>query len=146
MASNEAHGRGSVAFEPGYNVGMIFETCSLIAILTTPNTASVPRDKIRSLPVTAETSTRNSRLKSEKGVSLHVPKVLNLVQPSPVSTRSNCVTSRRSRRVKASAPDAPPSNALYTCQKKSSIKVVMRVVVHLSGFMPRLNARRRGWI
>ena len=146
MASNEAHGRGFVAFEPGYNVGMSAGNCSLIAILTTSNTTSTPGEKTRSPPVTADTSTRNSRLKSEKGVLSHTPKVCNLVYPSTVLTRSKCVTSRRRRRVKASGPDAPPSNALDTCPKKSSIKVVMRAVVGLSGVMARLNARRRGWI
>ena len=72
MASNEAYGRGSVAFEPGYNVGLIFGNCPLTAILTTSNTTSVPGDKTRSLPVTADTSTRNTRLNSEKYVPIHV--------------------------------------------------------------------------
>ena len=75
MASNKAYGRGSVAFEPGYNVGMSVGNYSLTAILTTSSTTSVPGDKTRSLPVIADTSTRNSRLKSEKGVPLHTPKV-----------------------------------------------------------------------
>ena len=79
MASKEAHGRGSVAFEPGYSVGMSVGNCSLSAILTTFNNTSVPGDKIRSLSVTADTSKRNSRLKSENGVLLHTPKVCNLV-------------------------------------------------------------------
>ena len=78
--------RGSVAFEPGYNVGISVGNCSLTAMLTTSSTTSAPGDKTRSLPVTADTNTRNSRLEPEKGVPLHTPILFNLVQPSPVST------------------------------------------------------------
>ena len=49
MASNEAYGHGSVAFEPGYNVGMSVGNCSLTTILTASNTTVVPGDKTRSL-------------------------------------------------------------------------------------------------
>ena len=66
MTFNEDYDRGSVAFEPGYNVGMSVGNCSLTAILTTFIITSVPGDKTRSLPVTTDTSTRNSRLKSGK--------------------------------------------------------------------------------
>ena len=80
MASNEAYGRGSVAFETGYNIDMSVGNCSLTAILTTSNTTSVAGDKTRLLPVTDDTSTRNSRSQSEKGVPLHTPKkVCNLM-------------------------------------------------------------------
>ena len=57
-----------------------------------------------------------------------------------------CVTSRRKRRVEASAPDAPPSIALDTCPKKLSIKVNMRAVVGLSRVVSRLNASLSGWV
>ena len=75
LASNEAYGRESVAFEPGYSVGMRVENYSFTAIRATSNITSVPGDKTRSLPVAVDTSTRNSRLKSEKDVPLHIPKV-----------------------------------------------------------------------
>ena len=69
----------SVAFEPGYNIGMGVENCSLTAIRTTFNTTSVPGDKTRSLPAVAvDTSTRNSRLKSEKGVLVTHSKIRQL--------------------------------------------------------------------
>ena len=63
--SNEAYGFGPVAIEPGYNVGINDGNCSLTAILTTSKTTSTPGARVRSLPVTAHTSTRNVRLKSQ---------------------------------------------------------------------------------
>ena len=66
ILSNEAYGFGSVAIEPGYKVGINDGNCSLTAIRTTSNTTSTPGARVRSLPVTADTSTRNSRLKSQK--------------------------------------------------------------------------------
>ena len=88
--------------------------CSFTATRTTANTTSVPGDKIRSLSVAVGTSTRNSRLKSENSVSLHIPKVCKLEQPSFVSTLSKCDISRRNRSVKASGPHAPSAMALDT--------------------------------
>ena len=79
IASNKAYGRGSVAFEPGYNAGRRAGNGSFAATRTTSNTTSVPGDKTRSLPVAVGISTRNSRLKSAKGMPLHTPYVCNLV-------------------------------------------------------------------
>ena len=45
---------------------------------------------------------------------LQIEKVCNLVNPPPLSTRSECVTSRRSGRVKVSGPDASPAIARGT--------------------------------
>ena len=42
IASNEAYGRLSVAFEPGYNIGLRVGNCSFTAIRTSSNTTSVP--------------------------------------------------------------------------------------------------------
>ena len=75
ILSNEAYGFGSVAIEPGYNVGITMGNCSFTAIRTTSNTTSTPGARVRSLPVTADTSTRNSGLKSQKGVPVHTPKL-----------------------------------------------------------------------
>ena len=41
ISSNEAYGRGSVAFEPGYNVGISVGNFPFTAIRTTSNTTSV---------------------------------------------------------------------------------------------------------
>ena len=57
MASDEAYGFGSVAIEPGYNVGIKVGSYSFTAIRTTSNTTSTPGARTRSLPVTADTST-----------------------------------------------------------------------------------------
>ena len=65
----EAYGLGSVAIEPGYDVGINDETCSSTAILTTSKTTSTPGARVRSLPVTADTSRRNSRLKRKEASS-----------------------------------------------------------------------------
>ena len=66
VASNEAYGRGSATFEPGYKVGIRVGNCSLTAILTTFNTTSIPGDRARSLPETADSYTRNSRVKCKE--------------------------------------------------------------------------------
>ena len=131
-----AGGRGGVIV----NVG----NCSFTAIRTTSNTTSTPGARTRSLPVTADTSTRNSRLKSQKDVPVQTPKLCNFVYPSPVSTRWKWVVKRRSRRVKASDPVAPPVSARDTCAKKPSIRVVVLAVVGLSGVIAHVNAFLRG--
>ena len=69
ISSTEAYGFGPVAIEPGYKVGINDENCSFIAILTTSKTTSTPGARVRSLPVTADSNTPNSRLKSQKGVA-----------------------------------------------------------------------------
>ena len=66
ILSKEAYGFGSVAIEPGYQVGINDGNCSFTAILTTSRTTSTPAARVRSLPVTADTRTRNSLLKSRK--------------------------------------------------------------------------------
>ena len=53
----------------------------------------------------------------------------------PVSTWLRCVINRRSRRMKASGPDAPTLMSRDTCPKQSSIRVVMSAVEGLSGVM-----------
>ena len=63
ISSNEAYGFGPVAIEHGYKVGTNDGNCSFTAILTTSKTTSIPGARVRSLPVTADTSTRTSRLK-----------------------------------------------------------------------------------
>ena len=62
ISSKEAYGFGPVAIEPGYKAGINDGNCSFTAILTTSKTMSTPGARVRSLPVTADTSTRNSRL------------------------------------------------------------------------------------
>ena len=66
ISSKEAYGFGPVAVEPGHNVGFNDGNCSFTAILTTCKPTSTPGARVPSLPVTADTSTRNSRLKSQK--------------------------------------------------------------------------------
>ena len=63
IASNEAYGFESVDIEPGYNVGIKVGNCSFTVIRTTSITMSTPGARTRSLLVTADTSTRNVRLK-----------------------------------------------------------------------------------
>ena len=77
--SKEAFGFGSVAIEPGYKVGINNGNCSFTAILTTSNTTSTPGARVRSLPATADTNTRNSRLKSQKGIPVNTQKLWSLV-------------------------------------------------------------------
>ena len=79
ILSKEAYGFGPVAIDPGYKVGIKEGNCSFTAILTTSKTTSTPGARVRSLPVTADTSTRNSRLKSQKGVPVHTPKLSSRV-------------------------------------------------------------------
>ena len=79
ISSNEAYGFGPVAIEPGYQEGINNGNCSFTAILSTSKTTFTPGAKVRSLPVTADTSTRNSRLKSHKGVPVHTPKLCSRV-------------------------------------------------------------------
>ena len=74
ILSKEAYGFGSVAIEQGCKAGINDGNCSFTAILTTSKTTSTPGARVRSLPVTADTSTRNSRLKSQIGVPVHTPK------------------------------------------------------------------------
>ena len=66
ILSNEAYGFDPVAIDPGYNVGIKDGNCSFTAILTTSKTTSTPGARVRSLPVTADTSTRNYRLNRKK--------------------------------------------------------------------------------
>ena len=47
--------------------------------------------------------------------------------------------------MKASGPDAPPAMAHDTCPKTSSIKVIMRAVVDMSGVIARVNVMWSGW-
>ena len=56
----DAYGFGSVAIEQGYKAGIDDGNCSFTSILTTFKTTSTPGARVRSLPVTADTSTRNS--------------------------------------------------------------------------------------
>ena len=79
IVSKETYGFGSVAIDPGYKVGIKVGNCSFTSIRTTSNTTSTPGPRVRSLPVTDDTSTRNSRLKLQKGVPVHTPKLCNLV-------------------------------------------------------------------
>ena len=76
ISSNEAYDFGPVAIEPGYKVGINDGNCSFTAILTTSKTTSTPGARVRSIPVTADTSTRNSRLKSQKGRPVAHAKVM----------------------------------------------------------------------
>ena len=93
---------------------------------------------VKNLPCTASVG-RGRDLKLQKGVPVHTPKLCKLEYPSPMSTRSKCVN-WRSKRVKASGPDAPSLIARNTCPKTSSIRVVMLAVVGLSGLIARVNA------
>ena len=77
IASKVPKGLGSVAITPGYNVGIKLGYCSFTAIRTTYNTVSVPGAKAPSVPVAAEKTTRNSQLKSRRGVPFVTPKVFN---------------------------------------------------------------------
>ena len=79
ISSNEAYGFGPVAIEPGYKVGISDGNYSVTTILTTSKTTSTPGARVRSLPVTADTSTRHSRQKSQKGIPVHTPKLCSLV-------------------------------------------------------------------
>ena len=79
ILSNEAYGFGSVAIEPGHKVGINAGSCSFTAIGTTSHTTSTPGARVRSLPVTADTSTRNPPPKSRKGVPVHTPKLWSLM-------------------------------------------------------------------
>ena len=140
IASNEAYRLRFVAFEPGDNVGIRVGNCSFTAIRTISNTTSDPGTKTGSLSVTADTSTRNSRLKFPKGVSLTAPNVCNLAYPAPVSARSKCVVSKRSfRRMKVSGRDAPPPTTRDTFLNKSSIRLVTSAIVGLSGVVASMN-------
>ena len=79
MLTKEACGFGSVAIKPGYKVGIYNGNHSFTAILTTSNTTSTPGARVRSLPATADTNTRNSRLKSQKGIPVNTQKLWSLV-------------------------------------------------------------------
>ena len=79
IASKVPKGLGSVAITPGYNVGIKLGYCSFTAIRTTSKTVSVPGAKARSVPVAADTTTRNYRLKSRKGIPFGTPKVCNIL-------------------------------------------------------------------
>ena len=68
-----------VAIEPGYKIGINDGNCSFAAILTTSETTSTPGARVRSLPVTADSSTQNPRLKSQKGFPVNTPKLCGLV-------------------------------------------------------------------
>ena len=57
MASKVPKG---LAITLGYNVGIKLGYCSCNAIRTTAKTISVPGAKTRSVPVAADTTTRNS--------------------------------------------------------------------------------------
>ena len=59
----------------------------MTAIRTISKTISAPGTKTRSVPVAADTTTRNSLLSSQKGFPLGTPKVCNFLHP-PESTRS----------------------------------------------------------
>ena len=75
----EAYGFGSVTIALGNIVGINDGNCLFTAILTTSNTKSTPRARVRSLPVTADSSTQNPRLKSQKGFPVNTPKLCGLV-------------------------------------------------------------------
>ena len=47
--------------------------------------------------------------------------------------------------VKVSGPDSPSAKTRDTSPKRTSIKVVMRAVMGLSGIIARMNAVRSGW-
>ena len=79
IASKEPKGFFSVANFPGYSVGIKVGNCALTDKRTTSKTTSAPGAKTRSVPVAADTITRNSRLKSQKGVPFGTPKVCNFV-------------------------------------------------------------------
>ena len=79
VLSKEAYGLGSVAIEPGYEVGINDGNCSFTALLTASKTASTLGARLLSLLVTADNSTRNTRLESKKGVPVHTPKLCSLV-------------------------------------------------------------------
>ena len=84
IASSEEYGLESVAFPPGYNVGISVGNCSFIAIRTTSNTTYVVRgDKACSLPVTANTSPGNARLKLAKERAITQSKRTKLVLSLP---------------------------------------------------------------
>ena len=57
ISSKEGYRFGPVAIEPGYNVGINDGNCSFTASLTTSKPTSAPGARVRSLPVTADTST-----------------------------------------------------------------------------------------
>ena len=57
ISSKEAYVFGPVAIKPGYKVGINDGNCSFTAISTTSKTTSTPGVKVRSLPVTTDTST-----------------------------------------------------------------------------------------
>ena len=67
MASNVPKGLGPVAITPEYSVGIKRGYRSLTSIRTASMTIPAPRAKTRSVPVAADTITRNSRLNSQKG-------------------------------------------------------------------------------
>ena len=94
---------------------------------------------MRSLPVTADTITRNSPLKSQKGVPVHTPKLWSLVESSPVyavkvlyqPAQQESEGLRTGRSLLEISPHL---------SEISSIKVVMSAVEGFSGVMTRMNA------
>ena len=81
MASKVPNGDDTVAKPPGYSVGIKMGHCSLTIIGTTSKTTSTPGPKTRSVPVDADSTPRNARRKSKKGVPLDSPKLLGVAAP-----------------------------------------------------------------
>ena len=76
-ASKLPTGRGSAVKTPGYLVGIELGYCSLSVMRTTSKAISNPGAKRRSVPVADDTTTRNSRLESQKEPPLETSKCAN---------------------------------------------------------------------
>ena len=125
-------GLGSVAFEPGYAVGITIGNVSFTAIRTISNTRSVPGRKISSLPIIANTITQNFRMKSEMGVLLHSPKVCNSGQV--------CCQQAHQEHEGLRSRLSPLHGPRHLSKQKKLIKMVMYAVVGLSGILVPVNA------
>ena len=74
MASKVPKRLSSVAITIGHTVGISLGYCSLTAIQTSSKAISAPGAKTRSVPVSADTTTRTLGPKSQKGGPLGTPK------------------------------------------------------------------------
>ena len=117
MASKVPNGLDTVVKAPGYNVGIKLRYVSLTAIRTTSTTTSTPGAKPRSVLIAADTTPRDFRLKSQKGLLLDTQKK-NLYQLIAVSMRSKWLLGNLRRTVNASGPVAPPARARDICPKR----------------------------
>ena len=132
IASIETCGLGSVALEPGYAVGITIGNFSFTAIRSISNNRSVPGRKISSLPLTADTNTQNSRMKSEIGVTLHAPNIYNSGQV--------CCQQAHQEHERLRSRLSPSHGPRHLSKQNKFIEVVMYAVVGLSGIIVPVNA------